>query len=177
MRGAPRFGGKGAQHERAERMWRWWWRGGEPRRPRGRRAWQATKWCQGGRQSAQTIPAVTLVRQRRHTDCGVAALAMVAGCSYPAARRAAGRRHGMAVGRLLVLLERLTGRRWRARKPQARSAWPPLGIVLLFPWGARVGHYVVVSRARVYDPSYRRVWRWRTYPRRTWRCRAILMPG
>jgi hypothetical protein len=83
----------------------------------------------------------------------------------------------MAVGRLLVLLERLTGKRWRVRKPQARSAWPQFAILLLFPLGARVGHYVVVSRARVYDPSYRRVWRWRTYPRRMWRCRAVIMPS
>jgi hypothetical protein len=105
------------------------------------------------------------VEQRFAADCGVAAAAMVTGCSYARALRAAPVRvttRGLGVAEMLWLLEALSGRAWDSRlTPRVTvETWarcpPPRAVVLLVCWPTTMEgrHWLCVDRGGVvFDPS------------------------
>jgi hypothetical protein len=117
------------------------------------------------------------VRQFHEADCGVAVVAMLAGCRYRDVTRAfpAATEHGLYVREVVAMLDELTGRHWA----QARCGRHPVLACARLPRAAcaaiigrpswRFGHWVALESGVVHDPNYDRPIALCEYQRQHWR--------
>lgn len=117
------------------------------------------------------------IRQLNDFDCGVAVVAMLAGCHYRDVARAfpGALQRGLYVRDVVAMLETLTGREWAqgrcgrhpvlacARLPRAACA----AIIGRPSW--RFGHWIAIESGVVHDPNDDRPIALCEYQRQHWR--------
>jgi hypothetical protein len=132
------------------------------------------------------IPGFTFkshIQQRANWDCGVAAIAIVAGLQYDHVAKLVPckRPRGLSQRRLLKLLKSATGMEWRddgqffCRVESWANSDCPLLLTIKRPW-RWWWHYIAVHRGWVYDPNYDEGCPVQFYDRRHYRAWVVMRP-
>jgi hypothetical protein len=117
------------------------------------------------------------IRQINDFDCGVAVVAMLAGCQYRDVAHAfpGVSERGLYVRDVVAMLEALTGQQWQGarcgrNRPLARARLPRAACAAIIgrpSW--RCGHWIAIDNGVVHDPNDFRPVALCEYQRQHWR--------